>query len=307
MSATVFWENGAEFATLGNTFTVNGVPTDPTTAQLVVTDPQGGITTYSWPAGSPPLTRLNPGVFQALQPVGASDGLWTYVWIGTGTASDVVAGTWRVFPTNLGQFYTSAEELKSRLGIDDAEDDYEIALAVTAAARYINSRCGRFFWQITETRTFVPHGIWTAHIDDLVAVTAMTTDPNGDGTFPQTWTEGVDFQLAYGPDEYNAMATGEPRPFREVHVIGGGSQFFPYYWPLTRADRIKIAGTWGWPAVPPAVTHASLILAADLFKLKDAPFGVQGFADFGVMRVQAGSQVEYLLNSYIDPRRKVGV
>jgi hypothetical protein len=52
---------------------------------------------------------------------------------------------------------------------------------------------------------------------------------------------------------------------------------------------------------------ATLLLAADLFKLKDAPFGIAGSADFGQVRVQAGSQVELLITPYVDPTRKVGV
>lgn len=305
MTSTVFYEGASEFATLVNTFSVNGVPADPATVSVVVTDPAGGQTTHAYNPGD--ITRISTGVYQVLQPCNTIDGLWSYVWVGTGTASDVAPGTWRVFPVTLARWYTSKEELKDRLGISDAQDDLAIQLAVQAAARWIEGRTGRFFFQIPETRTFVPESIWTAHIDDLVSLTSMQTDPNGDGTFPLSWTLGTDMQLAYGHHEYNQLASGEPRPFREVHVIGGGAKFFPWYWPLTRADRIKITGTWGWPAVPSAIVQASLILSSDLFKLKDAPFGVQGFADFGVMRVQAGSQVEYLVSPYIDPRRKVGV
>src|SRR5258708_4826333 len=158
-----------------------------------------------------------------------------------------------------------------------------------------------------DTRTYVPHSIWQANVDDLVSVTSLKTDPSGDGTFPVTWVQGTNFELATGPDSYNPMASGEQKPYRTIHVIGGGTLFFPFVWPLYRADRIQIVGTFGWPKVPWAVKQASLLLATDLFKLKDAPFGVQGFADFGVINVRTGSQVEFLLTPYIDPTRKVGI
>lgn len=306
MTSTVFYQGSSELAVLTNVFTTAaGDLVDPATVTLVVTDPQGTVTTYTWPSPST-ITRVSAGTFQVDQPCGSAPGLWGFVWIGTGNGSDVSPGTWRVFTASPAQFYTSPAELKDRLSITDDDDNLAIELAVRSAARYIEGRCGRFFYQIAETRTFVPQGIYALRIDDLASITSMVTDPNGDGTFPQTWTQGTDFELAYGHREYNQFASGEARPYREVHVIGGGSKFFPYTWPLTRADRIKITGTWGWPAVPDAITTASLLLAADLFKLKDAPFGIAGSSDMQ-MRVQAGSQIELLISPYVDPTRRVGV
>ena len=53
-------------------------------------------------------------------------------------------------------------------------------------------------------------------------------------------------------------------------------------WPWSHQDRIQVTGVFGWPAVPLAVKQAALIAAADLFRLKDAPFGVAGFGEFAV-------------------------
>jgi gp6-like head-tail connector protein len=303
--STVFYAGGAEGATLTNVFTIDKTPVDPDTVNLQVIDPNGLYTYYTYGA-SPALTRLDVGVYQCTQPC-TTDGLWTYIWIGTGAAGDVSAGTWRVLPDTIGQWYTSREEIKSRLGINDTTDDFEIDLAVQAAARWIEGRCGRHFYQMQDTRTYVPESIWTAHIDDVVSVSQLAVDPQGTGDFSQIWTQGVNYELAVGERRYNRMASGEPQPYREIRVIGGGSVFFPFVWPLYRQDRIQVTGVFGWPAVPPAITQAALLLASDLFKLKDAPFGVQGMADFGMVHVQAGSQVEYLLQRYIDPSRKVGV
>ena len=303
--STVFYAGGAEGATLTNVFTVDGAPTDPATVNLQVIDPDGTATRYTYGTG-PQMSRLTEGVYQVTQPCTA-DGLWTYIWTGTGTAADVAAGTWRVLPDTIGQWYTSREEIKSRLNISDTKDDFEIDLAVQAAARWIEGRCGRHFYQMQDTRTYVPESIWAAHIDDVVSVSQLAVDPQGTGVFSQIWTQGVHYELAVGERRYNPMASGEAQPYREIRVIGGGTMFFPFIWPLYRQDRIQVTGVFGWPAVPPAVTQAALLLASDLFKLKDAPFGVQGMADFGMVKVQAGSQVEYLLQKYIDPSRKVGV
>ncbi len=304
MTATVFYQGASELAVLSNQFTAGGTPADPDAVSLVVTDPQGAITSLAYPAS---ISRSGTGAYSAQVACATSAGLWSYVWIGAGAGGDVAPGTWRVFNTTPAQYYTSREELKDRLNIPDDSDDLAIELAVRAAARYIEKRTGRFFWQIAETRTFVPQGIYSLRISDLVTCTSLLTDPDGDGTFPVTWTQGTDFELSYGYREYNQNVSGEPTPYREVHVIGGGSRFFPYAWCLTRQDRIKITGTWGWPAVPDMITTASLLLASDLYKLKDAPFGISGSADFGQMRVQAGSQVEAMLASYCDSTRKPGV
>lgn len=307
MSATVFWTGAAELATLTNTFTVLNVPADPTAVTCTVTDPAGSQTTYTVTGGQ--ITRVSAGLYSLLVPCSTVDGLWQYVWIGTGVASDIAQGTWTVLPQTAGNWYCSKEEIKSRVGIAQADtgDDFEIELAVQAAAKAIEGFCGRYFWQGPDTRTYVPESIWAAHVDDMVSVTTLKTDPNGDGTFPVTWTQGVNFELSLGSRSYNQRSSGEPRPYRVINVIGGGSLFFPFVWPLYRADRIQVTGIFGWPAVPTSVKQAALQLAADYFKLKDAPFGVVGSGEFGVVKVEAGSEVAGILQPYIDPSRKVGV
>jgi hypothetical protein len=71
-------------------------------------------------------------------------------------------------------------------------------------------------------------------------------------------------------------------------------------------NRIQVTGTFGWPAVPLNVKEATLIQAADTFRSKDAPFGVAGFGEFGVVRVGPNLRVQSLLRRYINPSR-VGV
>src|SRR6266704_6062247 len=156
MSATVFFNDQNEIATLSNVFKVSGTPTDPTAAILLVTDPAGVATTYNWPGGPNTLTHGTAGVFS--QNVACSaviDGIWTWKWTGTGTASDAAEGTWTV--TRIDQtLYATVEEVKSRLGITDTQDDFELTLAVQAASRSIDEICGRYFWRGTDTRTYIP-------------------------------------------------------------------------------------------------------------------------------------------------------
>src|SRR5262245_39548348 len=187
VSATVFFQDSNEFATLTNVFKVNGVPTDATTVVLTITDPNGNITT-------PATTHPSTGTYTANVACTAV-GTWTYLWEGTGTASDAVAGTWTVTTIALNQRYCSVEELKSRLAIPDTGDDLELQLAVEAASRQVDEVCGRYFWRGTDTRTYVPQSMWRISLDDLVSVTTLKADQDGDGVFEQTWTINTDYAL----------------------------------------------------------------------------------------------------------------
>jgi hypothetical protein len=307
MTATVFYDNTNEIAQLTVTFTSSGSPASPTSVSLVVTDPSGTQTTYTTSNG---ITQSGMGIYTAaitcLPALTGVDGLWSYVWIGTGAVSDVQPGTWRVLPTTIGTWYIGLDEFKDRLGITDAADDSQAQIAIQTTAQWINEYTGRHFNRVTEVRTYEPTNIWVLNIDDLVSVTAVNLDPNGNGVFSQALVQNVDYELRLGDGLYNVNATGIARPYRQLQIIQTGN-WFPFTWPYSRLDRVQIIGTWGWSSVPPPVTQANFILAADLFKMKDAPFGVAGVSDLGVVRIQSNPWLTEMLRPYINPRRKVGV
>ena len=297
MSAAVFWQDGNEFATVQNVFEVSGVPTDPTAVTLTITDPTGATST-------PAVAHVSTGMYSANIACTIA-GIWTYLWEGTGTASDAQAGTWTVQFTLLNQMYCSVEELKSRLNIGDTADDFELILAVQAASRSVDEVCGRYFWRGTDTRTYVPQSIYRQDIDDLAVSTDLTlkADRDGDGVYEETWTLGTDYQLEVAPGKYNPSAKGEQWPYTGFSIIG--PKYIPIVWPWSHQDRLQLTGVFGWPAVPLAVKGAALIAAADLFRLKDAPFGIAGFGEFAV-RIQQNPRVMQLLKRYINGDR-VGV
>ena len=297
MSAAVFFEDANEYATLTNTFEVNGSPADPASVTLTITDPAGAVTT-------PSAAKTSTGVYTA-NVASTIVGVWTFLWEGTGTASDAVAGTWTVTDPALNKRYCSVEELKSRLGITSAVDDFEVQLAVESASRYVDEITGRYFWRGTDTRTYIPQSISRQVIDDTVSVTSLAVDRDGDGVFEETWTQGTDYVLEVTPGRYNQTALGETWPYTAAVVVTGG-KLFPWTWMWSHLNRIQIAGVFGWPAVPAAVKQASLIAAADLFKLRDAPLGVVGFGEFGAVKVTANPRVMQLLKRYITGNR-VGV
>jgi len=297
VSATVFYQDANEFATLQNIFKVSGVPTDATTVTLTITDPTGATS-------APSVTHVSAGTYTANVACTVA-GVWTYLWEGTGTASDAVAGTWTVVTVALGQNYCTVEELKSRLGITDTSDDFELGLAAAGASRAIDEITGRYFWRGTDTRTYIPESISRQSLDDLVSVTSLKVDRDGDGVFEETWTQGTDYALEVAPGKYNAAAKGEQWPYTAAQVITGG-KLFPFTWMWSHLDRIQVTGVFGWPAVPLNVKNAAIIAGAQIFRIKDAPFGVAGFGEFGVVRVQSNPQVMWLLHRYINGQR-IGV
>lgn len=288
MAATVFYASSSELATIANTFSVSGTATDPTTVSLTITTPTGTATTYTYAAAT--ITRTSAGVYT--KDITCSEaGIWTYLWVGTGAASDAQAGHWTVLDA-APRLYATAYELKSRLGITDTVDDFEITLAVGTASRWVDEHCGRTFGRATATRTFEACGWYDLECDDLVSITTLKTDASGDGTFETTWTAS-DYQLL----PVNPASYAETRPYTAVRAVGA------YTFPLAysygqRRDLVQIVGTFGWAAVPEAVKQAALILASETLKIKDSPFGIAGFGDLGAVRVRDNPKIAALLAPY---------
>ncbi len=58
---------------------------------------------------------------------------------------------------------------------------------------------------------------------------------------------------------------------------------------------MQVTAKWGWPSVPDDINMACLILTADLYKRKDAPGGILGLGDLGVVRMSPIGRGHYLL------------
>lgn len=167
--------------------------------------------------------------------------------------------------------YATLADFQAWAGVTNptAAEDALGESAVMSASRMVDEHTGRFFWaQSAATKYATPIESDFILVDDLVAVTTLKTDDDGDGVFETTWTQGTDFYLA---PRNNAVAY-PVRPFWEVAVCPGGRYaFIP-----GRRWHVQILGNWGWAAVPEMVKTATLIQATRLYKRKDAPFGVAG-------------------------------
>ncbi len=286
MGATVFYAGSNELATLTNTFSVNGTPTNPTTVALVVTDPSGSSTTYN----TGDLTNSSAGVYTKDIPCTAV-GLWTYVWTGTGAASDVVPGSWRVEQTSYSDLYCTPEQLKSRTGISDNYDDVEILSACRSVSRWIDEHCDRTFARRTVTLQISVCGPYAVETPDLVSVTTLKTDDDGDGVYETTWAT-ADYEL----QPVGADTLLEARPYTSISAVG--SRLFPVPYGRSRTARAQVVGVAGWPALPAAVTEAAAIVTGDYLALGGMKFGVAGYGDYGPIRARMSTPALQMLAPY---------
>ena len=326
MDMQIFYANASEAVevTPVTFFNLAGSSADPSSVTCVLVDPTGSATTYTYAAGSGinEITKVATSDYALSVDGLTTPGLYMFTWIGTGNmVQQVTPGTFRLVPltditTGKQNWYCGMEEFKSRNSISSLStaDDYEISAAIQVASGWINRYCGTHFYQVTEARTYAVWDIYSMPIDQIVpgSITAFQLDYDGDGVFETSWTEGTNYQVLREGETYNQNYAGIDRPFDFVRVILGGpttvagGQFFPFVWPFTHNDRVKITGTWGWQQVPPEVTQACLIMATQLFKEKDSPWGMAGVGDLGVIRTSQSPFLVELLRPYINPRHKVG-
>jgi hypothetical protein len=288
MGATVFYTGSAELATLTNTFQVASVNTDPTTITLVVTDPLGVATTYTYAGGT--VTRTSAGVYTKDISC-ATVGTWSYVWTGTGSASDVVGGTWTVTSTEFGDLYVTPEILKSRKGITDGYDDAEMWTACRAVSRWIDEYCNRVFARRSVTVKLQPCGPYSLSTPDLISVTTLKTDDDGDGVFETTWS-AADYEL----QPVNAALEVQPRPYTSIAAVG--SLLFPVTYGTGRRRRAELVGVLGWSPYPAPVTEAAAILGGDYLKLGGMAFGVAGYGDYGAVRARLSTPALSMLDPF---------
>lgn len=291
MGAAVFYESASKLARLSNTFSINGTPTDPTTISLAVTDPEGTTTTYTYAAAQ--ITRDSAGVYHKDIPCTLA-GTWLYLWVGTGAASDAQAGTWRVSDPDAA-YYATLAEMKSRKGIDDTLDDFELLGVLSAITDNIDNECCRVFTRAATAtaREYYPTSPTLCVVHDFYTTTGLVvaTDSSGNGTYATTLT-AADYQL----EPLNGVVDGKPGwPYWRLRLVATAT--FPAY-TLNKPAPVRVTAKWGWAAVPGAVKEVALILASETFKLADAPFGVAGYGEFGTVRVEDNPIAKRKLDPY---------
>jgi uncharacterized phiE125 gp8 family phage protein len=193
-------------------------------------------------------------------------------------------------PTN---GYLTVAEMKTRLDLTGTAHDAVLDSMITAASRQIDAYTGRAFFTTTGDRYLT--AIWPDYLIlpyDAVVVTAVATDGDGDRVYETSWAS-TDYDLE--PDD--APARGEP--YVAIRVSPSSTRLFP----VRIARGVKITGTWGYAtSVPSPVVEACALLVARLFKRRDAPFGLAGAPEIGVL--QAIPRLDPDVRQLLDPYRR---
>lgn len=197
----------------------------------------------------------------------------------------------------LGDPYATLAELKSRVGgVSGSGEDNALTNALAVASRGIEQVTGRQFNK-TDTpsaRVFYPETQCWTRIHDFHTTSGLivATDGGNDGTYETTWT-AADYQL----EPLNGIEGGESGwPYYIIRAVAG-RQF-----PHNRRASLQVTAPWGWTAVPAGVHEASLVVAEEIYALKDTRFGVGGVAEWGTIRVRENPMAMKMIAKYIlDP------
>ncbi len=194
--------------------------------------------------------------------------------------------------------YPTLSKLRRWANITDSGDDDVLDEKLAGAVAEVENYCGRTFLQdsVATARTVWATDGWVLNLPawhDISTTTDLVvkTDGAGDGTFETTWTISTDFVL----EPLNGVGrTGPGHPSTALRAVGTRT------WARgVRRPGVQITAKWGWAAVPGPVSDAVLLVASESWKLKEAPFGVAGFGDFGVVRVRDNPVVARKLDPYV--------
>lgn len=185
--------------------------------------------------------------------------------------------------------YCALKDVKKDLGSMTTEvNNARLQSMIVAASAEIDNYCRREFGTTTEARYF--DGVSdNLLIDDLVSVTSIKLDTDGDATY-ETTLASTDYHL---------------RPYNESPK-----------WLLCLADNsaqsgfakgvrkgVEITGSWGYASsVPESVKQACIIQVCRMYRQSQAGYGTDvGTPDIGIATVYQGmsSDARRLLDPFV--------
>ena len=164
--------------------------------------------------------------------------------------------------------YASLLELKQAIGRENTANDVDLQLRLDAATRWIDKECHRTFVldAADTTRLFRASPDGSVSVPDLVSVTSIKIDTNGDRSYATT----------LAATDYSLEPFTEPRYQRVV------------LWPTSSyafLDRlVQIVGKFGYVvngAPPDDIKLACLMQASRLNIRRTTPLGVLQSTDLG--------------------------
>lgn len=149
--------------------------------------------------------------------------------------------------------YCTLAEFKAyeKITTTDATDDAVIEDIIEGASRLIDGYCGRFFYQISDTRYYNTCETDGVDTDDIYTTSGLTimVDSDGDGTHENTMSSTDYNAIPYNPEPGFPYIGFELSP---APTIG-----------FSKVRRgVKITASFGWAAIPDSVKQACLIISS---------------------------------------------
>jgi hypothetical protein len=195
--------------------------------------------------------------------------------------------------------YATLTQIKNYMSISDNTDNDLLEDLIESASRSIDRMANRRFYldATASARLYRAYSDIFVYVDDIGTTSnlAVALDINGNGTYTKTLTLNQDYIL----DPLTASSLG--RPFTQLTMVSN-TETWPIFPGLTQnglRPGVQVTARWGWPSVPDDINMACLILTADLYKRKDAPGGILGLGDLGVVRMSPiGRDVTAMVRAY---------
>ena len=195
--------------------------------------------------------------------------------------------------------YATLTQIKNYMSISDNTDNDLLEDLIESASRSIDRMANRRFYLDTtaSARLYRAYSDIFVYVDDIGTTSSLSValDINGNGTYTKTLTLNQDYIL----DPLTASSLG--RPFTQLTMVSN-TETWPIFPGLTQnglRPGVQVTARWGWPSVPDDINMACLILTADLYKRKDAPGGILGLGDLGVVRMSPiGRDVTAMVRAY---------
>jgi hypothetical protein len=195
--------------------------------------------------------------------------------------------------------YATLTQIKNYMSISDNTDNDLLEDLIESASRSIDRMANRRFYldATASARLYRAYSDIFVYVDDIGTTSDLSValDINGNGTYTKTLTLNQDYIL----DPLTASSLG--RPFTQLTMVSN-TETWPIFPGLTQnglRPGVQVTARWGWPSVPDDINMACLILTADLYKRKDAPGGILGLGDLGVVRMSPiGRDVTAMVRAY---------
>jgi len=195
--------------------------------------------------------------------------------------------------------YATLAEIKGYMSISDNTDNDLLENLIESASRSIDRIANRRFYldATASARLYRAYSNIFVFVDDIGTTSSLVVaiDENGNGTYSKTLTLNTDYIL----DPLTSQSLN--RPFTQLTMVSN-TESWPIFPGLTSnglRPGVQVTARWGWPSVPDDLNMACLILTADLYKRKDAPGGILGLGDLGVVRMSPiGRDVTAMVRAY---------